>query len=67
MNSFKHLSSPEQALLCPEISRGVQGAQQDLQLNLTSLLSTVLIWYFGLLQFVEPCVWYFELFSLSRS
>lgn len=67
MNSFKHLSNPEQALLCPEINRGVQGTQQDLQLNFTPLLSTVLIWYFGHLQFVESCVWYFELFSLSRS
>lgn len=43
MNSFKHLSNPEQALLCPEISRGVQGTQQDLQLNFFIIYSLDLV------------------------
>lgn len=47
MNSFKHLSNPEQALLSPEKSRGIQETRQDFKFDFASLLSTALVWYCG--------------------
>lgn len=63
MNSFKHLSNPEQSLLSPEISRVIQETRQDLKFDFTSLYLQPWFGTLNSLQFVELCVWYFELFS----